>query len=201
MEINITIINSIIRDSYQSVYFNWKLLFSPSLKVNFLPNRWFHPCKFYLPCENFIYSRYKWPKTNQLVLVSSFCSSPFLDKTCVKVVTKTKDLFTSALSYWLHCCCCSVTQSCPTLCDPMDCSTPGLPVPHHLPEFAQHHVHCIGDAVQPSHPLTPSSPSALNFSQHQELFQWAVCLYHMTKILELQLQHQFFQWIFRTDFP
>ena len=68
-------------------------------------------------------------------------------------------------------CCCSVTQSCPTLCDPIDCSTPGLPVPYHLPEFAQVHVHCISDAVQPSHPLMPSSPSALNLSQHQGLFQ------------------------------
>ena len=71
----------------------------------------------------------------------------------------------------IHCCCCSVTQSCLTLCDPMDCSTPGLPVPHRLLEFSQVHVHCIGDAVQPSHPVTPSSPSALHLSQHQELFQ------------------------------
>ena len=62
-------------------------------------------------------------------------------------------------------------QSCPTLCDPMDCSTPGLPVPHHLLESAQVHAHCISDAVQPSHPLTPSTPSALNLSQHQGLFQ------------------------------
>ena len=61
------------------------------------------------------------------------------------------------------CCCCSVTQSCPTLWDPMDCSTPGLPVPHHGLEFAQVHVHCISDAVQPSHHLTPSS-SSLNLS-------------------------------------
>ena len=67
--------------------------------------------------------------------------------------------------------CCSVTQSCLTLCDPMDCSMPGLPVSHHLLEFAQVDVHCIGDAVQPSHPLTPSSPSALNLCQHQGLFQ------------------------------
>ena len=67
--------------------------------------------------------------------------------------------------------CCSVTQSCPTLCDPMDCSTPALPVPHHLPEFVQGHVHYISDVIQPSHPLTPSSPSALNLSQHQGLFQ------------------------------
>ena len=64
-------------------------------------------------------------------------------------------------------CCCSVTQACPTLCDPVDCSTPDLPVPHHLPRFAQVRVHCIGDAVQTSHPLTLSSPSALNLFQHQ----------------------------------
>ena len=62
-------------------------------------------------------------------------------------------------------CCCSVAQSHPTLCNPMDCSTPGLPVPVHLPKFAQIHVHCIGDAIQPSHSLMPSSP-ALNLSQH-----------------------------------
>ena len=71
----------------------------------------------------------------------------------------------------IHCCCCSVTQSCLTLCDPMDCSTPGLPVPHRLLEFSQVHVHCIGDAVQPSHPVTPSSPSTFNVSEHQGLFQ------------------------------
>ena len=66
-------------------------------------------------------------------------------------------------------CCCSATQLCPTLCHPMGCSTPGLSVPHHLPKFAQVHVHCIGDAIQPSHLLIPSSPSALNLSQHQGL--------------------------------
>ena len=59
------------------------------------------------------------------------------------------------------CCCCSVTQSYLTLCDPMDCSTPGLPVPHHLPKFAQVHVHCIGDAIQPSQPLMPSSLASI----------------------------------------
>ena len=93
---------------------------------------------------------------------------------------------TSSYTYE-SCCCCSVTQLCPTLCNPTDCSTPGLPVPHCLPEFAQVHVHCIGDAVQPSRPLMPSSPSALNSSQHQGLFQWVICLHQMTKIVELQL--------------
>ena len=62
-------------------------------------------------------------------------------------------------------------KSCPSPCDHMGCRMPGLHVPHHLPEFAQVHVHCINDAIQPSHPLTPSSPSALNFSRHQGLFQ------------------------------
>ena len=65
----------------------------------------------------------------------------------------------------------SVTQSCPTLCDPMNCSTPGLPVHHQLPEFTQTHVHWVGDAIQPSHPLSSPSPAALNPSQYQILFQ------------------------------
>ena len=68
--------------------------------------------------------------------------------------------------------CCSVAQSCPTLCDPMDCSTPGFPVPHHLPEFAQTHIHRVGDAIQPSHALSSPSPPALNLSQHQGCVSW-----------------------------
>ena len=70
--------------------------------------------------------------------------------------------------------CCSVTQSCQTLCHPVDCSTLGLPVPHHLLKFAQVHVHSIGDAIQLSHPQTPSS-SAHSVCQHQGLFQWVGC--------------------------
>ena len=83
-----------------------------------------------------------------------------------------------------QCCCCSVTQSCPTLCNPMDCSTPCLPAPHHLLKFAQVHVDCTGDAIHPSHPLTPFSPSAFHLSQHQGLFQWVICSHQTTKILE-----------------
>ena len=71
------------------------------------------------------------------------------------------------------CCCCSVTKSCLTLCDPMDCSTPGFLVLHYLLEFAQTHVHWVNDAIQTSHLLLPPSPPALNLSQHQGLFQWA----------------------------
>ena len=94
---------------------------------------------------------------------------------------------------------CSVTQLCLTFCDPRDCSTPGLSVPHHLPKFAQVHVHCISDAIQPPHPLMSSSPSVFNLSQHQGLFQQVVCSHQMTKILELKLQHQSFQGIYRVD--
>ena len=69
------------------------------------------------------------------------------------------------------CCCCSVAQSCPTLCDPMDCSMPGFPVHHQLLELTQTRVHQVGDAIQPSHPLSSPSPSTLNLSQHQGLSQ------------------------------
>ena len=66
---------------------------------------------------------------------------------------------------FIYCCCCSVAQLCPTLCDPMACSMPGLPGPHQLLEFAKVHAHCTSGAIQPSHPLKPSSPSALSLSQ------------------------------------
>ena len=93
-----------------------------------------------------------------------------------------------------------VTQLCPTLCDPMDCSTPGLPVHHQLQELAQTHVHWVGDAIQPSHPLSSPSPPALSLSQHQSLFQWVSYSHQVAKVLEFQLQHQSFQWTFRTYF-
>ena len=87
----------------------------------------------------------------------------------------------------------SVTQSCLPLCDPMNCSTPGLPVHHQLLEFTQTHVHWVGDAIQPSHPLSSPSPPALNLSQHHGLFKWVSSLHQVAKILEFQLQHQSFQ--------
>ena len=80
------------------------------------------------------------------------------------------------------------------------CSTPGFPVHHQLPEPTQIHVHRVGDAIQPSHPLVSPSRSAFNLSQHQGLFQWVGSSCQVAKVLEFQLQHQFFQWIFRTDF-
>ena len=79
-----------------------------------------------------------------------------------------------------------IVQS-PVKSNPMDCSVPGLPVPHLILEFAQIHVCCISDAIQPSHPLMSSFSSALNLSEHQGLFQWVICLHQMTTMLELQL--------------
>ena len=94
----------------------------------------------------------------------------------------------------------SMTQSCPTLSNPMDCSTPGFPVYHQLLELAQTHVHQVDDAIQPSHPLSSPSPPAFNLPQHQGLFQGVSSSHQLAKVLEFQLQHQSFQWIFRTDF-
>ena len=93
----------------------------------------------------------------------------------------------------------SVAQSCPTLCNPMNCTTPGLPVHHQLPEFTQTHVLRVGDAIQPSHPLSSPSPPAPNPSQHQGLFQRVNSSHEVAKVLEFQLQHQSFQQTPRTD--
>ena len=99
----------------------------------------------------------------------------------------------------------SVAQLCLTLWDPMDHSTSGLPVHHQLLEYTQTHVHWVGDAIQPSHPLSSPSPPALNLSKHQGLFKWVnwkVCVmssHQVAKVLEFQLQHQSFQWTLKTD--
>ena len=93
-----------------------------------------------------------------------------------------------------------VVQSRPTPRNPRDSSTPCFPVLHCLPEFSQTHVHWVGDATQPSHPLSPPFPPVLNLSQHQGLFQWVSSSYQVAKVLEFQLQHQSFQRIFRVDF-
>ena len=93
----------------------------------------------------------------------------------------------------------SVTQSCPTLCDPMNRSMPGLPVHHKLPEFTQTHAHWVSDATQPSHPLSSPPPPAPNPSQHRGYFQWVNSWHEVAKLLEFQLQHQSFQWTPRTD--
>ena len=111
------------------------------------------------------------------------------------------------LAFWPHLisghiflCCCSVAKLCLILCHPMNCSTPGLPVHHELPEFTQTHVHWVGDAIQPSHPLLSPYPPAFSLSQHQGFFQWVSSSHQVAKVLELQPQDKSSQWIFRVDF-
>ena len=87
----------------------------------------------------------------------------------------------------------SVAQSCPTLCDPRNCSTPGFPVRHQVPEPTQTHVHRVSDAIQPYHPLSSPSPPTFNLSQHQGLFQWVGSLHQVAQVSEFQLRHQSFQ--------
>ena len=107
----------------------------------------------------------------------------FWHEFCLKLVESLWGLLFFSL------CCCSVTQLCLTLDDPMGCSTPGIPALHCLLELAQTHVHWVGDAIQPSHLSSPSSPT-VNLSQLQGLFQWVNSLYQVAKVLELKLQHQ-----------
>ena len=83
---------------------------------------------------------------------------------------------------------------------PWTAARQGLPVHHQLLEFTQTHAHWVGDAIQPFHPLSSPSPPTFNLSQHQGLFQWVSSSHQVAKVLEFQLQHQSFQWIFRTDF-
>ena len=97
-------------------------------------------------------------------------------------------------------CGCYVTKLCLTLCDPMNCSMPGLPVHNQLPEFTQTHVHWAGNAIQPSRLLSSPSLPAFNLSQHQGLFKWVSSTHQVAKVLKFQLQHQSLQWILRTDF-
>ena len=101
--------------------------------------------------------------------------------------------------FFLCYCCCSVTKWCPTLWDPMNCSTPSIPVLHYLPEFAQTRVHWVGDAIQQSHPLSPPSPPAFTLSLYQGLLEWVSCSHQVAKVFELQ--HQSLQWIVKSWHP
>ena len=92
----------------------------------------------------------------------------------------------------------AVAKSCLTLFDPINCRMLGFRILHYLPQFAQTHVHWVGDAIQPPHPLLTLS-SALNLSKHQDLFQWVDSSHQVAKVLELKHQHQTFQWIFKVD--
>ena len=92
-----------------------------------------------------------------------------------------------------------VAQSCPALCGPMDCSTPGLPVHHQLPELAQTHAHWVSDAIQPSHPLSSPFPPTLNLSQHQGLFHWVSSSHQVAKVAKVigsNIRHGFILFMF-----
>ena len=131
----------------------------------------------------------------RVILLSKGLSRVFSSRTIWK-----HQFFGTHPSLWSNSQFRSVAQSCLTLCDPMDHSTPGSPVYHQLPESTQTHLHAVGDAIQPSHPLSSPSPLALNLSQHQGLFKWVSSSHQVAKVLEFQLQHQSFQWTPRTDF-
>ena len=94
----------------------------------------------------------------------------------------------------------TLSDSCLTLCDPMDYSRPGLSVHHQHPKFTQTHDHWVSDAIQPSHPLSSPTPPAFTLSQYQGLYKWVSSSHQMAKVLKFQLQHQSFQWIFGTGF-
>ena len=145
-----------------------------------------------------------WPLADiQLLLVLTTILLNFtFPKTVIQYIKLPKEvckyyIISYFYTYQFH----SVIQSCPTLCNPMDWSMPGLPVHHQFPESAQTHVHRVGDAIQPSYPLSTPSPPAFNLSQHQGLLQWLSSSHQVAKVLEFQFQRQSFQWIFWTDFP
>ena len=124
------------------------------------------------------------PRSKRLLI--SWLLSPFaviLEPKKIKSVTEQLNNFLLDTSVQFS----SVAQSCPTLCDPMDYSTPGLPVHHQLPEFTQTPVHWVGDAIQPCHPLLPPSPPAFNLSQHQGLFKWVSSSYQAAKVFEFKI--------------
>ena len=140
-----------------------------------------------------------------IVWITVYLINPFLGYFQYSVITNSPAMkihVHPSLWRWLEYYFCSVTQSCPTVCNPMDCSTPAFSVLHHVLvlEFAQIHVPRVSYSIQSSHPLTSPSPPALNFSQHQGLFQWVGFLHQVAQLLELQLQHQSFGWMFRVDF-
>ena len=133
----------------------------------------------------YLASHHQWLQpTSDPVVLYSLLPKKFL---CTSRHTQFKsELFKDQLYF----CCCSVAKSCLTLWSPKDCSMPGFPVFHYLPELAQTHVHWVSDAIQPSHPLSSPSPLALNLSQHQGLFRWVGSLHHVAKGLELPMNIQ-----------
>ena len=131
---------------------------------------------------------------DMLIISQSSCFKPGVNKKYEKPDFCLKKVNINCCFYKAHFFCfSSVAQWCLTLCDPVDCSMLGLPVHHQLLEFTQTHVHSVGDAIQPSHPLSSPSPPAPNLSQHQGFFKSVSSSHQVPKVLELQLYHQSFQ--------
>jgi len=145
-----------------------------------------------------LHRKYWWKIQNLKQIILIFCGIYFDEpNNCLNISKHTIVKIILIFTFWHHIC--SVAQLCPTFCDPMNCSMPGLPVHHQLLESTQTHVHWVGHAIQPSHPLSSPSPPALNLSLHQGLFKWVSSSQQVAKVLEFQLQHQSFQWTPRTD--
>ena len=138
------------------------------------------------------------------VATPSFRGSSWLnDQICISLSPALAGRFFTTSTTWevlIFLCCCSIAQLCPTLCDSMDCSTLCSPVFNSLLEFAQIHVNLVDDIIQPNHALLPPSLPALNLSQNQGLFFRVSSSHQVAKVMELQLQHQSSQWIFRVYF-
>ena len=142
---------------------------------------------FEFPAECSFFQKYSWTKKDAFILKRylTLYLEKILKQFLIKITVITLEIISVQFS--------SVTQSCPTLCDPMNCSTLGLPVHHQLPELTQTHVHRVDVAIQPSHPLSSPSLPASNSSQHQGLFQWVSSSHQVAKVLVFQLHHQSFQ--------
>ena len=159
--------------------------------------RFRHDCVTSLSLFTFMHWRRKWQPTPVFLPEESQGREPggLLSMGSYRVGHDWCDLAAAYLSVQFS----PVAQLCLTLCNPMNRSTPGLPIHHQLSEFTQTHVHWVSDAIQPSHPLSSPSPLAPNPSQHQGLFWWVNSSHEVAKVLEFQLQHQFFKWTPRTD--
>ena len=141
------------------------------------------------------------PSTSSLLWLVTFSALALSFLTAPQTLTGWESNWPNAPQLRNDCCCCLVATSSPTLCNPVDSSTPGSSVLLCLPEFPQTYAYWVGDAIQPSHPLPPLSPCDFNLSRLQCLLQWISSSNLLAKVLELHLQHQFFQWISRVDFP
>ena len=160
--------------------------------------RCWHPVKAGRGRKDFPSESFEEAQPGQHLNFRCLASTTVREYISVKSHTVCGDLLWQIILSKCICCYCSVPKSYLSLWNPMDCSMLGFPILQYLLEFAQSHVHWVGDAIQPSYPLSPTSPPAVSLSQHQGLFQWVSSLHQVARVLELQ--HQSFQWISRVDF-